>query len=123
MKKVRSEKRKNCLTVYHFTVIHVMKVSVFSLGSQEVRHGASGVQQPPLRKYGGMRNLSVSSKPVLFQGFRESKGSIFLLIEGFQARHMDLMQLVIGENGIQCNVRSQLSLIIVEGQYSEANSD
>ena len=63
---------------------------------------------------------SVSSKAVLFQGCRESKGSIILLIEGFQARHMNLMQLVIGENRIQCNVRSQLSLIIVEGQYSEA---
>ena len=28
----------------------------FSLGSQDVHHGASGVHQPPLRKYGGMRN-------------------------------------------------------------------
>ena len=55
-KKSRKRRISECLTVYNFTVIQVMKVSYFSLGSQDVRHGASGVQQPPLRKYGGMRN-------------------------------------------------------------------
>ena len=51
-----SESRKRiiseCLNVYSFTVILVMKVSCFLVGSQDVCHGASG----SLREYGGMRN-------------------------------------------------------------------
>ena len=41
-----------CITLLLFML---WRFQVFSLG-QEVRHGASGVQQPPLRKYGGMGN-------------------------------------------------------------------
>ena len=51
-----SESRKRiiseCLNVYSFTAILVMKVSCFLVGSQDVCHGASG----SLREYGGMRN-------------------------------------------------------------------
>ena len=36
---------------------------------------------------------------------------------------MDLLWPIIDENDIQCNVRSQLSLIIVERQNAEANSE
>ena len=44
-------------TVHYLTFFYLMKVSFsYSVGSQDVRHGASGVQQLPLRKYGGMRN-------------------------------------------------------------------
>ena len=64
-----SESRKRiiseCLNVHSFTVILVMKVSCFLVGSQDVCHGASG----SLREYGGMRN-------VLFQRCAESKKSI-----------------------------------------------
>ena len=34
----------------------LMKVSCFLVGSQDVRHGASGDQRVSLRKFGGMRN-------------------------------------------------------------------
>ena len=43
-------------TVHYFTFFYLMKVSFsYSVGSQDVRHGASG-DQVYLRKYGGMRN-------------------------------------------------------------------
>ena len=55
-KKSKRRRISECLTVYHFTVILVLKVSYFLVGSQDVRHRASGDQQLSLRKYGGMRN-------------------------------------------------------------------
>ena len=55
-KKSRKRRISECLTVYYFTVIVVMKVSCFLVGSQDVSHGASGDQQRPLREYGGMGN-------------------------------------------------------------------
>ena len=49
--KSRKRRISECLNVYYFTVILVMKVSYFLLGRQGVCHGASGC----LREYGGMR--------------------------------------------------------------------
>ena len=49
--KSRKRRISEWLNVYYFTVIVVMKVLCFSVGRQDVRHGASG----SLRKYGGMR--------------------------------------------------------------------
>ena len=48
----RKQRISECLNVYSFTVILLMKVSCFLVGSQDVCHGASGF----LREYAGMRN-------------------------------------------------------------------
>ena len=109
--------------MYRFTVIHVMKVSGFF--PRKSRGTSWNIWSPTtsLEKVWRYEKLVFQANQCCFRDLENSRGQFFLLIEGFQARHMDLMQLVIGENGFQCNVRSQLSLIIVEGQYSEANSE
>ena len=55
-KKSRKRRISEYSTVYYLTVIPLVKVSCFLVGSQNVRHGTSGDQQVSLRKYGGMRN-------------------------------------------------------------------
>ena len=55
-KKSRKRRISEYFTVFYLTVIPLVKVSCFLVGSQNVRHGASGDQQVSLGKYGGMRN-------------------------------------------------------------------
>ena len=54
----KSKKRgiSECLTVYCFAVIPLIRVMCFLVGRQGVRHGGSGDQHLSLREYGGMRN-------------------------------------------------------------------
>ena len=55
-KKSRKRRISECFTVYDFTVIPLMKASCFLVGSQDVRHGASGDQQVSFKEYGSKRN-------------------------------------------------------------------
>ena len=59
MEMVRSQENEefqnlDCVSLYCYPGYEGFRF--FSLGSQDVHHGASGVQQLPLREYGGMRN-------------------------------------------------------------------
>ena len=57
LRKPRKRRISECLTVYYFTVILLMKVSCFLVGRRQgVRHEASEDLQLRLREYGGMRN-------------------------------------------------------------------
>ena len=76
-KKSRKRRISECLIVYHFTVIQVMKVSDFF--PQEVKMYVMEHLECNNLPWESMEvwETSVSSKPVLFQRCRESKGSIF----------------------------------------------
>ena len=64
-KRSRKLRISECLTLYYFTVILVMKVLCFLVESPDVRHGASGDQQLSLRKYGDMRNKNLKQTSVV----------------------------------------------------------
>ena len=91
-KKSRKGRISECLTVYHFTVIHVVKVSDFF--PRKSRCTSSSIWSPTtsLEKVWRYEKLVFQANQCCFRDVENPRDQFFfLLIEGFQIQHMDLM--------------------------------